>query len=255
MDDRGHPLSVFPANVKGLRKYTSKNLNRDQHDYSSHISKLLFPGRSGGVKAAAWVVMGHIYPCSGAGTKTRPLAEKISLKSSDFDDVTLITLCTHSFPRNSPCIFLVFAFLSLLCMFACLSVTQSLSEPDHSSTSLSLSACHTLSPTTLCSSWPKPLVGSCELACLSACHCRDRWRSLSHMSYLQKMNREHPDVRGPGTQRQRREQVDDHGMTMLCCRQRDIHNWWSSFAALSHRRAPIVQHVGTWTSGAVNLCS
>lgn len=145
MDDRGHPLSVFPANVKGLGKYTSKNLNRDQHDYSSHISKLPFPGRSVGVKAAAWVVMGHIYPSSGAGTKTRPLAERISLKSSDFDDVTPITLCTHSFPPNSPCIFLVFAFLSLLCMFACLSVTQSLSAPwslQHFFLSLCLS--HTL---------------------------------------------------------------------------------------------------------------
>lgn len=193
--------SVFPANVNRLEKYKSNNFNRDQYDYSSHISKLLFPGRSVGVKAAAWVVMGHIYPSSGAGTKTRPLAERISLKSSDFDDVMLITLCTHSFPPNSPCIFLVFAFFSLLCMFACLSVTQSLSAPwSLQHFSLSLSACHTLSPTTLCSSWPKPFAGSCELACLPACHCRDRWRSPSHMSYLQKMNREHPDVRGPGTE-------------------------------------------------------
>lgn len=160
---------------------------------------------------------------------------------------------SHSAPTHSPQTLHVFFlsspfFLSFVCLPAFLSLSLCL-HPDHSSTSFSLSACHTLSPTTLCSSWPKPFVGSCELACLSACHCRVRWRSPSHMSYLQKMNLEHPDVRGPGTQRQRREQVDNHGMTMLCCRQRDIHNWWSSFAALSHWWAPIVQHVGTWTSG------
>lgn len=61
---------------------------------------------------------------------SRPLAERISLKSSDFDDVHL----SYSLPTHSPptlCIFLVSASLPFFCMFACLSyaVTQSLSEP------------------------------------------------------------------------------------------------------------------------------
>lgn len=166
---------------------------------------------------------------------------------------------SHSAPTHSPQTLHVFFlslrfFLSFVCLPAFLSLSLCL-HPDHSSTSLSLSLPVTHSP-------PQhyALLGQSRLlahaswrACLrviaviaDAHHhtcliCR-RWTESTLTS------------EGQG-QRQRREQVDSHSMTMPLCRQRDIHNWWSSFAALSHWRAPIVQHVGTWTSGAVNLCS
>lgn len=76
---------------------------------------------------------------------TRPLAEEMCLKSSDFDDVrSLHTVPTHSTPTLSyfSCLCLSFSLL-----FACLSyaITQSLSEPlslQHFSLSICLS--HTL---------------------------------------------------------------------------------------------------------------
>lgn len=57
--------------------------------------------------------------------------------------------------------------------------------------------CHIVFLTWLCLSWPSLCAGSHELACWFACHWRVRWRSHSHMSYLQRMNwSSHPDVRG-----------------------------------------------------------
>lgn len=80
-----------------------KNLNNEQLCYASHTSSFLSPGRTVGVcplcvKVAAWVVMGCIYCFFWCRKISRPLAERISLKSSDFDDVCL----SHSLPTCSP---------------------------------------------------------------------------------------------------------------------------------------------------------
>lgn len=116
---------------------------RDQCDYHYCISKLLFHSRTVGVcplcpKAAAWVVMGRIYCFSGAGT-TWPLAERISLKSSDFDDVRLSrNVPTHSPPNYFSCICLS---SSLLCLPAFHMLSLSLCLSPYHSQHLSLSLC------------------------------------------------------------------------------------------------------------------
>lgn len=76
-----------------------KKLNNEQLCYASHASSFQCPGRTVGVcplcmKVAAWVAV--FFWCR---KTSRSLAEKISLKSSDFDDVCLSQLVpTHSPP-------------------------------------------------------------------------------------------------------------------------------------------------------------
>ena len=131
--------------------------------------------------------------CFRCRNTTRPLAERISLKLSDFDDVRL----SHTVPTHSPptlyafIIYYYSAFLPLYCVCACLSyaVTQSLSEAPITPARLCLSACHSLPHMVL------PVLA--KLAHVS-------WRVClrvivvladvrSHTcSYLQKMNRDSP---------------------------------------------------------------
>lgn len=121
---------------------------------------------------------------------TRPLAGRISLKSSDFDDVRL----SHTVPTHSPPTLYPIFLASLLCArlpFICchsvfvwtlslqlfsLPVTQS---PPHGYACLGQAHVMLLVRVHLC------VVGVFG------------WRLPSHMSYLQRTNRDsHPDVRG-----------------------------------------------------------
>lgn len=141
-----------------------KKLNNEQLCYASHASSFQSSGRTVGVcplcvKVAAWIVMECIYCFFRYRKTTRSLAEKISLKSSDFDDVCLSRLVpTHSPPT-------VF-FLSLPASHSieCLPVFHMLSlllclNSSHYGTPLSLSAHHTVLPSRLCSPWPGLCVG------------------------------------------------------------------------------------------------
>lgn len=141
-----------------------KKLNNEQLCYASHTSSFLSPGRTVGVcppcvKVAAWVVMGCIHCFFWCRKISRPLAERIPLKSSDFDDVCL----SHSLPtRSPPTVFFLSlpASHSFVCLpaFHMLSLSLCLNSYLYG-ISLSLSVCHTVPSSWFCSSWPGPCVG------------------------------------------------------------------------------------------------
>lgn len=174
----------------------------------------------------------------------------------------LITHCSHSFSPNSLC----FYYLFLLCLSSSLLCVC-----------LPVICCHSvfvwshITPARLCLSLPVTQspphdsarfgrVGSCELACLFACHCRVSWRSLSHMFlFAEHEPRLTLTSEGPGKETKRMRnfrgnglihchwtlpwnnrihllsfldniEVNNNSVTMQCCSQRDIHNWRTSFA-------------------------
>lgn len=195
-----------------------KNLNREQCCYASHTSILLYPGRTVGVcpvcvTVAAWVVMGHIWRFSGAGIYIEAISRE------NFSEVirlwwcALITLSAHSFSPNSV-------------YFSCLCLSSSLLY-----VCLPFICCHSVFVWTpiipallsLSHSPPPPhgyvLFGqACVLAYMS-------WRLL--MFTITNWD-QHTDVRGPGTETKK-----GNGFSVMqCWNQRDIHNWWTTFAAL-----------------------
>lgn len=117
----------------------------------------------------------------------------------------LITQCAHSFSPNSlsyfSCLCLSSSLLSVCLPFICCHSVFIWTPITLALLSLSLCLSHSL-PHMVILVLAKPVCY--ELACSLACHWRVRWRSPSHISYLQRANRDsHPDVRGRRTETKR----------------------------------------------------